>query len=230
MTSQAKQKDLKGRGMVAHARWRDVEKKLAIRRLREEAFPDLSGRSATFDTDDHKNPEITRVCEEYVEKWDEMKANNIGIIFFGGVGTGKSFLACCIANALIDKAVKVKVINLSAFSAKSQNFAEREKLVEDVEKADLLIIDDFGAERDSSYAVEQVYAIIDIRNRAQKPLILTTNLSFSDIDNPKNLNYARIYDRIIDMCPIKLKMAGSSRRVGNAADRRNIARRLIGEG
>ena len=37
-------------------------------------------------------------------------------------------------------------------------------------------IDDFGMERGTEYALEQVYNIVDSRYRSQKPLIVTTNL------------------------------------------------------
>jgi len=44
-----------------------------------------------------------------VEKWPEMRDKNVGMLFYGDVGTGKSFYACCIANALLDKGVSVLV-------------------------------------------------------------------------------------------------------------------------
>ena len=39
----------------------------------------------------------------YVEHWDEAYRNNTGLLLFGDVGTGKSFFAGCIANALLDR-------------------------------------------------------------------------------------------------------------------------------
>ena len=39
------------------------------------------------------------------ESWETMQAENIGYLFWGGVGTGKSYLAACIANALMEKEV-----------------------------------------------------------------------------------------------------------------------------
>lgn len=53
--------------------------------------------------DDKRNPKVSDVCRRYVENWAEMKARNIGILFYGDVGTGKSFLACAIANALLER-------------------------------------------------------------------------------------------------------------------------------
>ena len=44
----------------------------------------------------------------YVENWKEAYKSNIGLLLFGDVGTGKSFLAGCIANALLDQDVPVR--------------------------------------------------------------------------------------------------------------------------
>mgnify|MGYP007061853519 CR=1 FL=1 len=77
-------------------------------------------------------------------------------------------------------------------------------------------------------SVEQVFNIIDARSRSGKPLIVTTNLSLTDLQNPPSLGYARIYDRILEMCPIKLKLSGDSRRTVNAAARRDRAKEILG--
>lgn len=54
------------------------------------------------------------------------------------------------------------------------------------------------------------------------------NISLADLQNPSSLGYARIYDRILEMCPIRLKLAGDSRRTQNAQERRDKAKRLLG--
>ena len=185
--------------------------------------------SQNFTQDDNRNARISDVCRRYVEHWPEMKADNIGILFYGGVGTGKSFLACCIANALIDKQVRASVTNFPRILNKLQGFGEdKQEFLDKLSRYDLLVIDDLGVERDTSYSVEQVFNVIDARNRTGKPLIVTTNLSLADLQNPSSLGYARIYDRILEMCPIRLKLAGDSRRTQNAQERRDKAKRLLG--
>ena len=64
----------------------------------------------------------------------------------------------------------------------------------------LLIIDDFGMERGTEYGLEQVYNVIDSRCRSGKPLIVTTNLSLAELQNPQDTPHARIYDRLTEMC------------------------------
>ena len=64
----------------------------------------------------------------------------------------------------------------------------------------LLILDDFGMERGTEYGLEQVYNVIDSRYRSRKPLIVTTNLTLEELQNPEDTPHARIYDRLIEMC------------------------------
>ena len=64
----------------------------------------------------------------------------------------------------------------------------------------LLILDDFGMERGTEYGLEQVYNVIDSRYRSGKPLIVTTNLTLTELQNPQDTPHARIYDRLLEMC------------------------------
>ena len=216
------------------SRQREAEEKAAefrkqCERLRKDGITDPSYLSQNFTQDDNRNARISDVCRRYVEHWPEMKADNIGILFYGGVGTGKSFLACCIANALIDKQVRASVTNFPRILNKLQGFGEdKQEFLDKLSRYDLLVIDDLGVERDTSYSVEQVFNVIDARSRTGKPLIVTTNLSLADLQNPSSLGYSRIYDRILEMCPIRLKLAGDSRRTQNAQERRDKAKRLLG--
>ena len=72
-------------------------------------------------------------------------------------------------------------------------------------KYELLIWDDFGADRGSLFSLEQIYRVIDAWYRTQKPLIITTNLTLNELKMPPDVNYARIYSRILERCvPVKI--------------------------
>lgn len=201
-----------------------------MERLRRDGITDPAYLKYTFAQDDHRNPKISHVCLKYVQNWEEMKAQNIGILFYGDVGTGKSFLACAIANALLERLVSVSVTNFPRIlnSLQGSFDDERQKRIDRLQHYSLLVIDDLGVERDTSYSVEQVYNVVDTRARSGKPVIITTNLSLKDMENPPSLAYKRIYDRVLEMCPIRLKMVGESRRASNASERRDAARRILG--
>lgn len=209
---------------------REQDFKTNMDRLRRDGITDPAYLKHTFDQDDRRNPDVSAVCRKYVDNWTEMKADNIGILFYGDVGTGKSFLACAIANALLESLVSVSVTNFPRIlnSLQGSFDDERQKRIDRLQRYSLLVIDDLGVERDTAYSVEQVYNVIDTRARSGKPLIVTTNLSMKDLQSPPTLAHKRIYDRVLEMCPIRLKLVGESRRVGNANERKDKARRLLG--
>lgn len=190
---------------------------------------DLSYRRFTFALDDGKDARASAFSKRYVEKWESMLAEGFGIMFFGSVGSGKSFLACAIANALIEKQVPATVTNFPRLLNIIQGRENRQEFIDRLQKYKLLVLDDLGVERDSPFACEQVYNVIDSRAQSGLPLIVTTNLSLDEMQNPANMQLKRIYDRIMEMCPIRIKLAGESRRVENAAKRAKKAQEILTE-
>lgn len=92
---------------------------------------------------------------------------------------------------------------------------------------DSMVIDDLGAERQSEYAQEIVYAVVDERYKTRKPLIVTTNLTLDEMNDPKSMDYKRIYSRIQEMCvPVYFK--GGSRRVKIAEGKKDVVREIFG--
>jgi len=180
-----------------------------------------------FSDDDGGTPEILATCKRYVEQWEQMRANNIGILFYGSVGRGKSFYASCIANALLEKMVPVGITDFPRLLNLLQGAKERQELIDRLRLYELLVIDDLGVERDSSYASEQVYGVINSRSCSELPLIVTTNLTVEELENPGAMQYKRIYDRVLEMCPVRIKMVGESRRKGNAERRKQLAQKIL---
>ena len=79
------------------------------------------------------------------------------------MGTGKSFFAGCIANALLDKGVPVLMTNFSRIlnTLTGMYSDDRNQFIDSFNKYSLLIIDDLGIERSSEFALEQVFNVID---------------------------------------------------------------------
>ena len=181
----------------------------------------------TFANDDAERSAISRTCRRYVERFDEMRKANIGILFYGNKGTGKSFYASCIANAIAEKMIPTTVVTTAAIIGAAQGKTERAAIIEHLNHFSLVVLDDLGAERDTSYGAEVLYSIIDARYRAGKPLIVTTNLDEGEMHGDTDPMRSRIYDRVLEMCSIPLKMLGESRRSGIADRRRELARELL---
>ncbi len=182
----------------------------------------------TFSQDDERHAAISGVCRDYVRDWEQMKSSNTGILFYGDIGTGKSFLACCIANALIEKLIPAMVTSFPAILAQLQGNRDNSHVYNELKRTSLLVIDDLGVERDTSYALEQVYSVIEFRALTKMPTVFTTNLDIEDIEFPKDMAYKRIYSRIWEMCPIKLHVTGADRRIENAAVKAAQARQILG--
>jgi len=181
----------------------------------------------TFADDDGQRPEVTTACRRYVERWEEMRAENVGVLFYGGVGTGKTFYASCIANALLDKQVTATATSFPRLLNLLQGTQEKQKLLDSLTKRKLLILDDLGVERDSSFGLEQIFNVVDARYHAHLPIIVTTNLTLEELKNPGSVQYARIYDRVLEMCPVLLKLTGDSRRRQNAERRKQLAQKIL---
>ena len=104
---------------------------------------------------------------------------------------------------------------------------DREKALDRLARYQCILLDDFGVERGTEYAQEQLFAVVDARYRAKRSTIITTNLSLHDLENPQNLSYSRIFDRLLELCPVRLCVSGPSRRHGLADERRALARELL---
>ena len=83
-----------------------------VEELKRRGFTDPAMREWTFANDNGRNPQM-KTAHFYVEHWEDMKAGNIGYLLWGSVGTGKSYLAGCIANALMEKEISVRMTNFA---------------------------------------------------------------------------------------------------------------------
>ena len=176
----------------------------------------------TFAADaDPENP-YSKACRKYVKDWPRMYREGVGILLSGGVGVGKTFLAGCIANALVDMERRVLFYPVPVLLSRLNVFAdEHADVIDELCRANLVILDDLGAERDTETRVELLYTAISEREATGKPTIYTTNLSAESLENVRDLRYKRIYDRVLGMCPIRMEMTGASRRQTAAAEKRN---------
>ena len=183
-----------------------LEKQAEIERMKASGLQDKALYDYTFDKDNGINPEMA-YAHKYVDNWEDMKANSSGLLLWGNVGTGKSFFAGCIANALLEKGVPVLMTNFSRIlnTLTGMHFEDRNQFIDSLNRYSLLIIDDLGIERNSEFALEQVFNVIDSRYRSKKPLIVTTNLTLTELNNAPDVAHRRNYDRILERCaPIRI--------------------------
>ena len=199
-----------------------------VKRYRQAGFPESEMASWNFAADDGSNPKMITAMQNYVHHFADFRKQGKGLLLFGNVGTGKTFLAACVANALIDKGVPCLVTNFARIANTVQGLFEgRQEYYDSLNKFPLLVLDDLSAERKTEYMQEIVFNVIDARYRAKLPLIITTNLTREELQKPADITYQRIFSRLFEMCT-PIEIAGSDRR--HAALKNDIAatKQLLG--
>lgn len=183
-----------------------------VKRMRKMGFPDEEMEKWTFERDDNSNKKISITAKRYVEKFAEMKRKGKGLLFYGRVGTGKTFISACIANALIEKGHPCLVTNFARLTNTLSGMYEgKQNYLDSLNRFDLIVIDDLSSERDTEYMGEIVQNIIDARYRSGKPLIVTTNLTRQELRSPTEIRKQRIYSRLLEMC-VPVEVTGKDRR------------------
>ena len=153
------QREAEEQRKAAEERQRRMER---IKRRKAQGLQDRYLYDYTFANDNGQNPLMDK-ARAYVENWKDAYKNNTGLLLFGDVGTGKSFFAGCIANALLDRDVPVLMTNFpTILNRLTGMFSEdRADFIASFDEYDLLIIDDLGVERSTEYAMEQMFFVID---------------------------------------------------------------------
>lgn len=143
----------------------------------------------------------------YCKNFETALEKNIGALFIGNIGTGKTYLANCICNELNNNNYSVLSFNLSSYFNKIRNNDEEEqKFLNAVKVVDLLFIDDLGSEQinrknGSLWAEEKLFNLFDTRYRVGKPLLITTNLSDKQLKEHLKINgIDKVFDRLREMC------------------------------
>ncbi|MDO4649965.1 MAG: ATP-binding protein [Eubacteriales bacterium] len=199
-----------------------------VRRMKDASMMANIFRNASFSSYAvrKENEKAFRIATAYARDFRTMVETghpktgekNVGIVFYGKCGTGKSWTAACIANELLNQHVSVIMTSFVKILQEIQGSMDEAQYIGMLNSCSLLIIDDLGAERNTDYALEKVYNVIDSRVRAGKPMILTTNLTFDEMMQNPDIRYRRIYDRIFEHC-IPVEIPGNSFRIMRAAKR-----------
>lgn len=196
--------------------------------MRRTGFPDAEMREWTFAKSDHTDQRNENIAHRYIANFAAMREQGTGLLLCGQVGTGKSFLAAAIANELINQGTPCLMTNFSRIISRvSEKFGGDQKYLDDLNRFDLLIIDDLGAERDTEFTWERVMNVIDARYRAGLPLIITTNLRPKDFTDRGDIRRQRVFSRLKEMC-VCLEVKGVDRRGKKMQDKLQTAKSLLG--
>ncbi|QGP91687.1 DNA replication protein DnaC [Neomoorella glycerini] len=212
-----------GHQMVRQCRCAELRRQKAlVERLFRQARIPKRFAGKRFDNFEVKRQERAwQVAKRYAEQYKTLKDKpQNGLCFVGPPGTGKSHLAYAILNELLPQqvvAVSGTVPDLlDSLRPKGGGNAEAEDRLELLKTAELVVLDDLGAERDSPWATERIYLIINARYAEQLPTIITSNLPLEELetgaDGEVNLAWERIVSRIWEMCYVVIMDGDDYRR------------------
>ena len=189
----------------AESKRRELARKVS--EYRRMGFPESMMQEWTFDNSDGTNDKIMEAARRYALNFDEFRKQGKGLLLFGTVGTGKTYAAACIANALIDRGIPVLMTNFARIANTVGGMWEgKQEYYDSLNRFPLLILDDLAAERKTEYMSEIVFNVIDARYRAGLPLIITTNLTAEELKHPSDISYQRTFSRLLEMClPVEVK-------------------------
>lgn len=207
------------------------EQRKKIENARRAAIAVPSYWAYRFEADDGKTPKTTKICKNYVQHFAELVKTGQGLLLYGDVGTGKTFLALCIANALIDRGYAVQHTSLADVVKLAQDFDNAERHFARLMRKHLIVLDDLGTERATSFAEEQIYKFIDGCNTRGVALVVTTNYPPKELEeaaaDTSDLTHARIYSRLLEKCyPVKVN--DLKRREANTAKNKAAMAALLG--
>lgn len=154
-------------------------------------------------------------AKSFAEGFSE--ANGANLLFVGKTGTGKTHLSTAIAKLVIERGFSVLYDSaqniISAFekdkfrSGYARFEAESEKYLE----ADLLILDDLGAEFSNQFTVSCLYNLLNTRQNKCLSTIVSTNLSPEEL----SAKYEdRIFSRLVGAETSILLFSGKDHRLG----------------
>lgn len=199
----------------------------ALRSLQEDRRREwLQGfDSMTFARDNGKNPTMA-FARKYVDKWDDILANRLSFTLSGGVGCGKTYAAAAIANEILSRGYRVWMVTAPALVDR-MGFDDALTTANRLRTFDLVVIDDLGAERGTTYAVEKIFEAVNMRANSGLPTIITTNMNMeADVDDIK---YQRILSRVRGFAP-QFRCKGEDLRVEQGKEQRKLVKEMLADG
>lgn len=208
------------------------EDELAERMAYFKSRSGIEGRYAEADFEKFEETEENRdafqSCLKYALNYEKIEKKGYGIYLHGTCGTGKTYLAACIGNLLLNAGKEVVLANVNTILTEirysySQRGSER-GIVERYMTAGLMIFDDIGTEKYAkaneslSFAQDKFFQIIDGRYVRRKPTIFTSNYTLEQLVNERGM-MVKTVDRIAEMSTRKFEVKGRPHRLERITDK-----------
>lgn len=151
---------------------------------------------------------LRKAAEEFIDTFNTDYQN---LFIYGPVGTGKSFMAICVADELLKRGNSVIYFGaiglfelISEYAFDFKNKAWLRAVYDDLYDCDLLVVDDLGTEIMGNFVGRELFSLLEERKNRKKSTIITTNYSLEGL---QSIYSDRIFSRITGNYKI-LKLSG----------------------
>lgn len=173
-----------------------------------------------FDTSDQADANAHRVALEYANNFDEVLSLGRCLILVGVPGTGKTHIACAIANQIIATGFSALFSSVGTLIKKLRSTWSRDsqkteiEMLNEIASVDLLIIDEVGVQYGSESEEVQIFEVINRRYEEMKPTIIISNLPVASEDGKSLKDYLgeRSFDRLRENGGKLIQFTGKSKR------------------
>lgn len=200
--------DLYGKGLTLVGRTcrcdRDEEAKEKKKEAKREEMAKFKKRQQFIDSAYRdvflENSDVALIeAENFINNFDKWHSAHKGLMIWGPVGNGKTFMASCIANELCMRGYRVTMIHTTEALKRIAEF-DNEDFKNQLLKSHLVILDDFGVSRNTEYQLEQLNNLIDFLYSNKITTTVTTNLSRKElVEGNASIEVIRTFDRMIHM-------------------------------
>ncbi len=136
------------------------------------------------DADDERRFSVFQRLVEFSEAYPHVRK---GLYLYGDFGVGKSFMVAALAHDLSEKrGVSSTLLHYPSFVIDVKNAigdGNVKTLVDEIKQAEVLILDDIGAEQSTAWVRDEILQVIlQYRMQEDLPTFFTSNFNFEDLE------------------------------------------------
>lgn len=217
-----------------------IEKQTRLSQIFNNSLMTKEFKEFTFENWDHElgNKKMYDLGLKYVRHFKEMREQNLGLLIYGQPGNGKTYLTGCIANELLNNFVPVVCVSaIGILERIKDSFGKYgdegiQSILNCLDNADLVIIDDIGTENNTPWSRSTMYQILDTRYRKKKPLIVTSNLTMSQLkkrydQDCEDDEKGRTFDRLVNEMCTPIENSAASIRVKKGKEKTKLLGQIL---